>query len=238
MRAEKAAVQQDTSPLPTSVAIIMDGNGRWATARGLSRSEGHAHGARVIPEVLRTLFELDVRYLTLYAFSTENWKRPKKEVNYIFSLLASQLDSIAEDEKILHGCSLRFIGDMEPLPRRLREKCAEIEQNTAGRPYLCTVALNYGGRSEIVHAVNRLLADTPPSVSEEVLSKYMQTYPAPDPDLIIRTGGEARLSNFLLWQSAYSELVVLNRLWPDVRREDILDALEEYKSRRRRFGGI
>lgn len=221
-----------------SVGIIMDGNGRWAKARGLARSAGHVAGARVVENVIRTFFELDVHYVTLYAFSTENWRRPKREVDTLMKLFYEYLDSLSS--KNLKGLefSLRFIGDKSPLSEKLRNKCIEIEEKTKGKPFVCNLAINYGGRAEIVDAVNRATLDGNTHFTEELLSRYMQTGDTPDPDLIIRTGGDFRTSNFLIWQSAYSEYLILDTLWPDFGREDILFSIKEFYKRRRRFGGL
>ena len=222
-----------------SVAIIMDGNGRWAKRRGLSRSEGHKAGAKAVARVLRMFREVGVNYLTLYAFSTENWKRPKEEVDALMELIYSYIDgvvlkSLAENKDL----SVRFIGDRSALPKKLQDKCAEAENMASDTAFVCNVALNYGGRDEIVNAVNRAISDGHRRVNEEILSGYMYTYGTPDPDLIIRTGGDFRISNFLLWQSAYSEIIILDTLWPDFGREDVDRCIAEFNSRRRRFGGL
>ncbi len=222
-----------------SVAIIMDGNGRWAKQRGLSRSEGHRAGAETLLRVIKMFREYNIHHLTLYAFSTENWRRPKEEVDGLMELIYAYVDKyILPAIKEQGDVCVRFIGDKSPLPAKLRDKCIEAEQLAVGKPFVCNVALNYGGRDEIVYAVNRAIADGHSSVTEELLTRYMYTYPTPDPDLIIRTGGDFRISNFLLWQNAYSELVVIDTLWPDFDREDIDRCLVEYNSRRRRFGGL
>ena len=222
-----------------SVAIIMDGNGRWAKKRGLQRTEGHKAGAKATAEVIRLFREYDVHHLTLYAFSTENWKRPKEEVDALMDLIYYYVDSVVipalKKEKDL---CIRFIGDKSALSERLRNKCIEAEELASNRPFVCNVALNYGGRDDIVHAVNSAIADGHMEVTEEILSRYMYTYGSPDPDMIIRTGGDCRISNFLLWQSAYSEIIVIDTLWPDFGRADIDRCLEEFYRRNRRFGGL
>ena len=221
-----------------SVGIIMDGNGRWAKARHLPRTAGHRQGAKVIERALSIFREYGVRYVTLYAFSTENWKRPKEEVDAIMALVERYLDSIIADRK-KHAPSftIRFLGDKSALPESLRKKCLEVEAQVSAEPYVCSIALNYGGRAEIVHAVNELIARGLP-VTEENISKHTYTADIPDPDLVIRTGGNFRTSNFLLWQSAYAEYVVLDTLWPDFDRADIEYCIKEFCSRNRRFGGL
>lgn len=222
-----------------SVAIIMDGNGRWAARRSLPRSAGHAAGVRAVSDVLRALFRRDVHNVTLYAFSTENWRRPREEIDALMQLLEDYVDRNKErffDE--WRDVCVRFIGDISALPTTLFSKCVELERITGGRPFVCQVALNYGGRDEIVHAVNAAIADGIRDFDEDILSRYTYTYPTPDPDLIIRTGGDFRISNFLLWQSAYSEYVILDTLWPDIREEDIDMCVREFYSRSRRFGGL
>ena len=224
----------------SSVAIIMDGNGRWAESRLLPRSAGHSHGVKNIERVLGILRDLGVHYVTLYAFSTENWKRPRDEVDGLMSLAYEYLEErmiprLADPD---YPISIRFIGDKSRLEPALAEKCIEVERLSQDRPFLCNVAFNYGGRDEIVRAANAAIADGHTELTEEILSRYLYTAGTPDPELIIRTGGEMRLSNFLLWQSAYSELYVTDTLWPDFDREDIERAFRSFSSRKRRFGGL
>lgn len=222
-----------------SVAIIMDGNGRWAKKRGLPRTEGHKAGAKATAGVIKLFREYDVHHLTLYAFSTENWKRPKEEVDALMGLIYYYVDSVVIPAiKKENDLCIRFIGDKSALSEKLRNKCIEAEELAKNRPYVCNVALNYGGRDDIVHAVNSAIADGYTEVNEEILSRYMYTYGSPDPDIIIRTGGDCRISNFLLWQSAYSEIIVIDTLWPDFGRADIDRCLEEFNRRTRRFGGL
>lgn len=222
-----------------SVAIIMDGNGRWAKQRGLSRSEGHKAGAEAVGRAIRLLRDAGVHHLTLYAFSTENWKRPREEVEAIMELIYHFVDckvipTIREQGDI----SVKFLGDKSGLPDKLAAKCIEAEELAKDTPFVCNVALNYGGRDEIVNAVNRAIADGHTTVSEELLSRYMYTHPSPDPDMIIRTGGDFRISNFLLWQNAYSELIFIDTLWPDFGESDVKKCIAEFNSRQRRFGGL
>ena len=222
-----------------SVAIIMDGNGRWATKRGLSRTEGHKAGALAVKKALKLFRDRGVHHLTLYAFSTENWKRPREEVDALMELIYSYIDGVVIDaiNKDDSLC-IRFIGDKSALPEKLRDKCIEAENMAAGREFVCNVALNYGGRDEIVNAVNSAIADGHTRVDESILSSYMYTCASPDPDLIIRTGGDFRISNFLLWQCAYSEIIILDTLWPDFGECDVEKCITEFNSRHRRFGGL
>ena len=222
-----------------SVAIIMDGNGRWAKRRMLPRNSGHVAGAKNVESVLQILREFGVRYVTLYAFSTENWKRPKEEVDGLMELIYKYLDEVVlprlkSDAKY----TLRFIGDKAALPEKLREKCIEIENIETKGEFVCNLALNYGGRDEIVRAANMAIRDGHTEISAELLSGYMYTGGQPDPDLMIRTGGEWRISNFLLWQAAYTELYVTDTLWPDFGREEIVRAIDSFNSRNRRYGGL
>lgn len=222
-----------------SVAIIMDGNGRWAKRRGLPRSAGHVAGAKIIEGILEIFREIGVHYVTLYTFSTENWKRPKEEVEGLMELIYKYLDEVVIAKiKADPDFSMRFLGDKSVLSEKLRNKCIEVEQMAKDRPFVCSVALNYGGRDEIVHAANAAIADGHTTLDESILSRYTYTAGTPDPDLVIRTGGDFRISNFLLWQSAYSEYVVLDTLWPDFSRKDIYKCVREFYSRDRRFGGL
>ena len=222
-----------------SVAIIMDGNGRWAKKRGLLRTEGHKAGAKAAVEAIKLFREYGVHHITLYAFSTENWKRPKEEVDALMELIYSYIDRIVIPTiKEKDDLCIKFIGDKSALSPELRDKCIEAEELAKDRPFVCNVALNYGGRDEIIHAANRAISDGHSTLSEELLSKYLYTSASPDPDMIIRTGGDMRISNFLLWQCAYSEFVVIDTLWPDFGRSDVERCMAEFLSRRRRFGGL
>ena len=220
-----------------SVGIIMDGNGRWAKARGLARSEGHKAGAKVIEEVIKTLNAIGVHHVTLYAFSTENWKRPKEEVDGIMNLIYGYLERVGQIGKE-YKTSVRFIGDKSMLPEKLRRKCIEIEKMSSSRENIINVALNYGGRDEIVRAVNEAIKEGCNPVTEADISRHLYTSDSPDPDLIIRTGGDLRISNFMIWQSAYSELYVTETLWPDFGRAELIKAAEEFYKRKRRYGGL
>ncbi len=217
----------------------MDGNGRWARKRGLPRTEGHIAGARVVSDVIKLFREYGVHHLTLYAFSTENWKRPREEVDAIMELIYRYIDlKVIPAIKEQGDLCIKFIGDRSALPEKLRAKCTEAESLAKNRPFVCNVALNYGGRDEIVMAANRAIADGYTELTEELLSQYMYTCDSPDPDMIIRTGGDLRISNFLLWQGAYSEFIVTNTLWPDFGRSDVERCIAEFNSRHRRFGGL
>ncbi|MBE6536976.1 MAG: di-trans,poly-cis-decaprenylcistransferase [Ruminococcaceae bacterium] len=221
-----------------SVAIIMDGNGRWAKRHLLPRTKGHEKGAAIIEDVLKAFRDIGVKYLTLYAFSTENWKRPKEEVDAIMNLAYKYVDKVYTDRlKSESDLAVKFIGDKNGLPEKLREKCIEIENMNKDAKFICNIALNYGGRAEIVNAANTLNKKGLP-ITEENLSRAMYTSETPDPDLIIRTGGDFRISNFLIWQGAYSEYMILDTLWPDFGRRDIEKCVKEFYTRNRRFGGL
>ena len=238
-------MQQDATPLlPRHIGIIMDGNGRWAKRRSLPRSAGHRQGARTFRTISRYCRDIGIEYLTVYAFSTENWKRPQEEIDAIMNLLRDYLNELErhsdEDEGVL-----RFIGDTAPLAEDLRLRIDEVQARTAGRPGITVnIALNYGGRAEIVRAVQRaaVLAVSgeisPDAVDEALVNSLLYTAGQPPVDLIIRPSGEQRLSNFMLWQGAYAELVFMDVLWPDFAPADLDRALEEYQRRSRRFGGI
>ncbi len=221
-----------------SVAIIMDGNGRWAKKRLMPRTYGHKAGAMIIERVLEIFREYGVHYVTLYAFSTENWKRPKEEVDTIMDLIYKYIDEVAIPKIIKDGSfAMRFIGDKSVLSEKLRNKCIEAENLATDREYVCNVALNYGGRDEIVHAM-RSIVDNGQPVTEQSVANALYTAGTPDPDLLIRTGGDLRISNFLLWQCAYSELIFIDTLWPDFGREEIEYCITEFYKRQRRFGGL
>ncbi|MBI4773642.1 MAG: isoprenyl transferase [Deltaproteobacteria bacterium] len=231
-----------SSELPRHVAIIMDGNGRWARGKGLRRIRGHREGARSVREVVRTSREIGIQFLTLYAFSEENWQRPKTEVSALMHLLGQYLDE-EKQEMIEKEIRFNVIGNVEKLPKGIRGKIVDVEEVTQnnGRMVL-NLALSYGGRSEIVRAA-RILARRcmeggldPDDIDEVLFGEQLYTAGQPDPDLLIRTSGELRISNFLLWQISYTELVMTPVLWPDFRREQFMDAISEYQRRRRRFG--
>lgn len=224
--------------IPTHTAIIMDGNGRWAKQKGLRRTEGHKKGAEVADSVTRWAAELGIRYLTLYAFSTENWKRPKEEVDFLFGLLVRYINKRL-DEIISEGIKLKFLGRIQQLPGNIRRSCENMEQKTEKNDRLnLIIALNYGGRAEIIDAINRILTAKLEKVDEHTFERYLYLPEMPDPDLIIRTSGEKRLSNFLMWESAYSELYFCEKLWPEFTKDDFLQAIEDYSRRKRKFGAV
>jgi undecaprenyl diphosphate synthase len=231
----------DLRRLPGHVAVIMDGNGRWAQQRGLSRAEGHNAGSASVREVVEASARLGIEFLTLYAFSRENWKRPRLEVGQLWRLLREYL---GKEDKLLveNDIRLRVIGRKEGIPRPVLRELERVEEmtRTNGRMTL-VVALNYGGRSEIVDAVRRILEEGrlgPGDLDEKEFAAHLYTEGIPDPDLLIRTSGELRVSNFLLWQIAYTEIYVTPVLWPDFRKRHLLEAVLEYQKRDRRFGDI
>ena len=227
---------------PQHIAIIMDGNGRWAKKRGLPRTAGHAAGAESFRRIANYCRTLGVRYLTVYAFSTENWKRSADEVAGIMRLLGRYLHEALEDMEKNRVC-FRFFGDLTKLSPELQKLCYDAENRSAEYDVQVNFCLNYGGRDEIVRAAKNFAQDVadgkrePAELTEQLLSQYLYSKDVPDPELIIRPSGELRTSNFLLWQSAYSEYVFMNVLWPDFSPEDLDEAIEEYHRRNRRFGG-
>ncbi|MRS13034.1 MAG: isoprenyl transferase [Actinobacteria bacterium] len=233
----------DLSAVPAHVAVIMDGNGRWAAKRGVPRILGHRAGAKAIRESIAACIELGIAYLTIYSFSSENWRRSAEEVGGLMNLFIEVLD--AEIGNLMQqGVRVRVIGSEEGMPSATMQAFRRTEQRTAGNQELTLlVALNYGGRMEITdaaRAIARGVADgsvDPASVTEETIGEHLYTAGIPDPDLVIRTSGEMRISNFLLWQVAYSEIWVTSTLWPDFKRGDLLRAVVEYQRRSRRFGG-
>ncbi len=229
---------------PRHVAIIMDGNGRWAQARGRPRLFGHHAGAKRVKEIVRACRPLGVKYLTIFGFSTENWKRTQTEVAGLMSLFRQYIRKEARALKG-EGVRVRFIGDRVKLDDKLRALMDELEEITAENDGVhLTIALNYGGRDEVARATKRLAEDVqagrldPADVDEETLPKYLDTCVLPDPDLVIRTSGEARISNFLLWQSAYAEYEFIETLWPDFSKEEFRKLVDAYSARDRRFGAL
>lgn len=226
--------------VPNHVAIIMDGNGRWARKRNLRRIFGHRQGADAVRNAVKACRELDIRYLTLYAFSVENWSRPKEEISALMKLLEGFLRK-EKKEMIAEGIRLNAIGRLEDLPTSTQEEIAQTKEVTKdGDELLLTLALSYGGRTEILEAVRRMMdaGVEPKEVNEENFHRYLYTDGIPDPDLLIRTSGEMRISNFLIWQVAYSEIYITPTLWPDFARRDLYEAVIEFQSRERRFGGL
>ncbi len=219
------------------IAFIMDGNGRWAKKRGMPREYGHRFGAENFRKVMRHCCERGIHSSTFYVFSTENWKRPQKEVDSILKLLDRYLDDCRK-ELDENDVRFLFIGDKSPFSESLQKKMNDIERDSKDNSYIVNLALNYGGRGEILHAVNSFLRDGREAVNEEDMTAAMYTHESPELDLIVRTGGDMRISNFLLWQAAYAELYFTDVLWPDFSAEDVDAAIENFKSRKRRFGGV
>ncbi|MFA4966884.1 MAG: isoprenyl transferase [Candidatus Margulisiibacteriota bacterium] len=231
---------QDLKTIPQHIAIIMDGNGRWAKKRGLPRAEGHRRGAESLREIVKACNELGVKHLTVYAFSTENWARPKEEVKFLMNLF---LEAINTEVEKLHknNVRIRFLGRLEGFSDQLREKmnwAMELTKDNAKGNL--NVMVNYGGRAELVDAVNEMAGsralNTEHKIEEKDIQAHLYTRDIPDPDLLIRTANEMRISNFLLWQIAYSEIYVTDIYWPDFRKPELIKAIEEYGKRERRFG--
>jgi len=233
---------ENKQPVPRHIAIIMDGNGRWAKLRGLPRTAGHAAGAEAFRKIANYCRTLGVEYLTVYAFSTENWKRSAEEVNGIMRLLGSYLKEALRDmEK--NRVRFCFFGDLSRLSDKLKKLCLDAQNRSAAYDVQVNFCLNYGGRDELVRAARAFAQDVakgarkPEELTEDLLSSYLYSADVPDPELIIRPSGEQRTSNFLLWQSAYSEYVFMDVLWPDFGPDDLDKAIAEYNLRNRRFGG-
>ena len=230
--------------LPRHLGIIMDGNGRWAKKRGLPRTAGHTVGAANFKTITRYCASIGIEYLTVYAFSTENWKRPPEEVSALMKLFRQYLEEALRDF-LDENIKVRFIGDTSVFPQELQILIRETEEVSKNRTgMVLNIAMNYGGRSEIARAA-RLLAEkvqrgeiSPEEITEQAISDSLYTAGQPDPDLIIRPSGEQRTSNFLLWQSAYAEYIICDILWPDFKPQDLEDALDEFSRRQRRFGGV
>lgn len=230
--------------VPNHIAIILDGNGRWAKAKGMPRGYGHIKGCANLEQICYDIKDLGVKYLTVYAFSTENWKRPEEEVGALMGLFKQYLKDALED-LLNDDIKIRFLGDTSMFSADLQELIAEtIETGKTRTGMVLNLAMNYGSRAEITRAAQNLAEQVkngalqPSEITEQMLSDHMYTYGEPDPDLIIRPSGEYRLSNFLLWQSAYSELIFMDVLWPDFTMEDLEHCLDEYAKRNRRFGGV
>ncbi len=228
--------------LPRHIAVIMDGNGRWAEERGLLRAAGHQAGIASLRDVTRSSRELGIGYLTVYAFSTENWKRPKREVSMLFRLLVKMLRDEMQ-EMLENGVRLKTIGQINLLPKVVQQELYDaVERTSKNKGLTLTLALSYSGRWDLVHAMQAIALEvrsgkiSPEDISEELIRASLTTAEMPDPDLLVRTSGELRLSNFLLWELAYSEIHVTKTLWPDFRREHLYEAIREYQTRERRFG--
>ena len=234
----------DKQKVPEHVAIIMDGNGRWASRKGLPRSYGHNEGVSVLKKILKASKNLGCKVLTVYAFSTENWTRPKKEVNFLINLFSEVLRNEIEE---IHQelIKIKFIGDLTPFPETLKKIISSSESLTKNnKKFLLNVCVNYGGRQEIVKVAKKIALKSssgeinPSEVNEELFNSELLTHGIKDPELLIRTSGEKRISNFLLWQLAYSEIYISEVLWPDFNEFEFLKAIIDYQSRNRRFGGI
>lgn len=234
----------DFSRLPKHIAIIMDGNGRWAKKRLLPRSAGHKAGVERVKEIVKAAGDIGIKYLTLYAFSTENWKRPKNEVDYLMQLLVEYL---RKELEVLHRNNVRInvLGDLDKLPKTAKEEVIKaIEKTKSNNKLNLNIALNYGGRGEIIRAIKYCISDIIDnkidleSITEDSFKKYLYTKEQPDPDLLIRPSGELRISNFLLYQIAYTEFCFTNVYWPDFTKEHLYEAIIDYQKRERRFGGI
>ncbi len=237
--------------IPKHVAIIMDGNGRWAERQGLPRIEGHKAGVKRVEEIARCAWELGIRYLTLYAFSKENWRRPKEEVGFLMTLLLGYLEHLYEnldwdsEKEAKNRPVFNVIGTISDLPENIRERIMRISRETKDNPGpVITLALSYSGRDEIIEACQRIARKAmtgeiePKSVTEETVAQHLYTANLPDPELLIRTSGEVRLSNFLLWQISYSEIYITEKCWPEFTKEDLARAVLAYQKRERRFGRV
>lgn len=233
-------ISQMPLKIPTHIAIVMDGNGRWATSRGLPRIAGHRAGTENLRRIIRACVEFNIKYLTIYAFSTENWGRPVDEVEGLMMILEDVIDKELA-ELYAEGVQLRHIGRLEQLNERLREKVIHAVNLTSGNDKLTlSIAWNYGGRDEIIVAIQKIIKEniSPDELNEDLVSHFMFTAGIPDPDLVIRPSGEMRISNFLIWQTAYSEWYFTPTLWPDFDRDELLKALQAYSQRDRRFGKL
>lgn len=236
------SIDIDINNIPKHIGIIMDGNGRWAKKRNLPRSYGHKAGVETIRRIIKECNRLGVKYLTLYAFSTENWKRPEDEVSALMGLLVEYLKKELQ-ELNRNQVVINYIGDISKLPLKCQDELVKAKENTKNnKGVVMNLALNYGGKAEIIEAINSFLKDHKGEedlqITEEALEKYLYTAGMPDPDIIIRPSGEQRLSNFLLWQCAYTEFWYSDILWPDFTEKDLQQAIIDYQNRERRFGGI
>lgn len=230
--------------VPQHVAIILDGNGRWAKAKGMPRNYGHAQGSKNVERICEEAWRMGIKYLTVYAFSTENWNRPKDEVDALMKLLRNYMKTCLKTAA-KNDMKVRVIGDIEPLDEDIKKRISELETATVDNGGLnFTIALNYGSRDEMTRAAKRMAQDcaagklSPETIDESVFESYLDTHGIPDPDLLIRTSGEQRLSNYLLWQLAYSEFYFTDVPWPDFTKDELVKAVEEYNHRHRRFGRV
>ncbi|MDD3403447.1 MAG: isoprenyl transferase [Hespellia sp.] len=230
--------------VPQHVAIILDGNGRWAKSKGMPRNYGHAQGAKAVEKICEDAYRMGVKYLTVYAFSTENWNRPQSEVDALMKLLRNYMKTCLKTAE-KNDMKIRVIGDKTRLDEDIRLRIGELEESTKKNGGLnFQIAINYGGRDELVRAVRKIAQDcvdgkrNPQEIDEVVFDHYLDTHDIPDPDLLIRTSGEMRISNFLLWQLAYTEFYITDVLWPDFDKEELMKAFEYYNGRDRRFGKV
>lgn len=219
------------------IAFIMDGNGRWATKKSLPREAGHARGASAFRNILHVCEDFGIETVTVYAFSTENWSRPKKEIDALMNLLEEYIAEAARDNE-KNNIRYYFLGDKDGLGEKFSERCKRLEKMTENNKFILNIALNYGSRAEITTAVNKLLREGREMVTEADISASLYTSHCADPDLIVRTAGEYRLSNFLLWQAAYSEIYVTDVLWPDFGRDELIKAIVDFSKRKRKFGAV
>lgn len=233
LTAEKVTVDERLS----HIAFIMDGNGRWAQAKGMPREFGHRKGAEVFKDLVEYCGDIGIKHVTVYAFSTENWKRPQHEVDAIMELLLKYLGE-AEEELNQKNFRIVFLGDKSVFSESMRERMEYVESLVRDRERILNIALNYGSHDEIVHAVNKLIAEGKTEITDKDIDSALYTYQSPYPDLIVRTGGDLRLSNFLLWQAEYAELYFTNTLWPDMTHKDVDLAVAEFYKRKRRFGAV
>lgn len=231
--------------IPKHIAFIMDGNGRWAQKRGLKRTEGHKKGSESLKQLIKDINELGIEYATFYAFSTENWKRPEEEVSTLMRLFEGYIDELMQSADKAGNSKIRFAGDRERLSDSLKSKMAECEKASENNTGLCvTIAVNYGGKDELTNAMREVSClvkqgfISEDDISPRLIDSLLYTAGIPDVDLLVRTGGEMRLSNFLIWQSAYAELYFCDTLWPDFKKKHLILAIEEFSRRNRRFGGL
>lgn len=230
--------------VPQHIAIILDGNGRWARSKGMPRNYGHAQGSKNVEKICEEAWRMGIKYLTVYAFSTENWNRPKDEVDALMKLLRNYMKTCLKTAA-KNDMKVRVIGDIKPLDDDIKNRIRELEEATVDNGGLnFTIALNYGSRDELTRAAKRMAQDCaagkldPEKIDESIYGSYLDTHDIPDPDLMIRTSGEQRLSNYLLWQLAYSEFYFTDVPWPDFTKDELVKAIEEYNHRHRRFGGV
>ncbi len=243
-KTENTSWELDTANIPAHVAIIMDGNGRWAKKRGMPRSFGHRAGAETLKRIVRAASDLGIKTLTVYAFSTENWKRPEEEVSLLMGLFEEYLKKNILDLKE-NDVRMKFVGHISGLSKKLQDIIAETEKDTAcNKGLVLNIAINYGGRDELVHAMQKIGERVkqgnllPEEIDENTVAQYLYTAPDAEVDLLIRPGSDCRISNFLLWQIAYAELWFTEQFWPDFTKETLLEAIAAYQSRERRFGGL